>query len=290
VTGSAAYLAVVASSVAHAYWNYLLKRAGGGQSVITLSKCAEVALLTPAFIAVGGVPTTILRVHWPLPVVAAGLVLANYLALARAYRCGNLAVVYPVSRGGILVFLPVIGLFALGERLSWVGVASIGLVTAGIAILPLEHASWSGARRAFASDNSAIPFALGAAASAALYTAWSKLSMASLPAFQYFYLYTALTAITLVAVAPRMIDRPLRDAWRQHWWPIVQVAALNSGAYLLVLLALAEGVSSYVIAIRQLSIVWSVVLARYALGEAVTRPQRIGIAVLITGCVLVTFA
>ena len=38
------YFLVLVAAVLHAYWNYLLERAGGGQLFVGLSKVAEVAL------------------------------------------------------------------------------------------------------------------------------------------------------------------------------------------------------------------------------------------------------
>ena len=42
-------LLVVLSAVTHAYWNFLLKRSGGTQLVVGLSKVAEVVMFAPVF-------------------------------------------------------------------------------------------------------------------------------------------------------------------------------------------------------------------------------------------------
>ena len=60
--------------------------------------------------------------------------------------------------------------------------------------------------------------------------------------------------------------------------------------YLLVLFALRSGTSSYVVALRQLSIVWGALLGYFILGESIAAPKRVGIATLVAGCVLVAFA
>ena len=46
---------------------------------------------------------------WPLVLGGAVLTGANYVALAKAYETGDLSIVYPVARGGTLLFLPLLG-------------------------------------------------------------------------------------------------------------------------------------------------------------------------------------
>jgi drug/metabolite transporter (DMT)-like permease len=289
MTTAGAYAAVAASSVTHAYWNFLFKRAGGGQAFVTLSKCVEALMLTPIFVGIGIGASPDLLTHWPLPVFGAVLVLLNYVMLARAYESGNLALIYPISRGAILAFLPPAGLMVLGERISPLGGVGLGIIMLGIALMPLSELSWSAVVDAFGRRNGGVGFALCAALFGALYTVWSKRAVGVLPVFEYFYAYTALTALAMLMFAPRL-KRSFREVWREHWWAITRVAALNSGAYLLVLAALGDGVSSYLIAIRQLSIVWRVLLGRYLLREAVSMPQKFGVAMLIAGCALITLA
>jgi drug/metabolite transporter (DMT)-like permease len=283
---------VLASTVAHAYWNFLVRRSGGGQAFVGLSKVAEAVVFAPAFV-VWALPG--LRGHldaWPLVVVGALLTLANYVALARAYRSGELSVVYPVARGGTLLFLPPLGFLAFGERVSAVGWAAIACIVAGIGALQLPALS----RAAVAAlgprlRDPAVAFALLAALATAGYTTWDKRAVRTLPAFAYFYAYTALVAAAYAAYLWRRYPRAvLRAEWRAHRSPILQVAVCNTGAYLLVLLALRTGTSSYVIALRQLSIAIGALLGWRVLGEEFGPPRRLGVALLVLGCVLVALA
>lgn len=96
---------VLASTITHAWWNFLLKRAGGSQMFVGLSKACEVVLLAPFLVWVTLDHPAPVNGVWTLVVVGAALVLLNYAALAKAYSTGNLSVVYPVSRGGVLLVL-----------------------------------------------------------------------------------------------------------------------------------------------------------------------------------------
>src|SRR4051812_14953049 len=140
------YGLVVLSTVTHAYWNFVLKRTGGGQVFVGWSKVCEIALFAPLFLVWSG------REAWehagslvPLAVVGAALTLLNYALLAAAYRHAELSVVYPISRGGILLFLPLLGGIFLGERLDTWGAVAIATVVVGIGLLQLPAFSRAGA-------------------------------------------------------------------------------------------------------------------------------------------------
>src|SRR5687768_16261990 len=132
-------VAVILSAALHAIWNFLLRRAGGNNTVVALSKVAEGVLLFPLaaaiFLSSGALP---LRQFIPAIVVAAILALANYAALTAAYHRAVLSMVYPVSRGGVFLFLPMLGFFAFGERLGASGWLALALIVGGIVFLPLE--------------------------------------------------------------------------------------------------------------------------------------------------------
>jgi uncharacterized membrane protein len=129
--------------------------------------------------------------------------------------------------------------------------------------------------------------ALLAAFAAACYTLWDKHAVQRVPAFAYIYLYTAITAIAYGAFIWRRYPRAeVAEQWRVHRWPILQVGFFNITSYLLVLVALRTGTSSYVIALRQLSIAFGVLLGWWLLRSRY-RCQRVGVALIVTGCLVV---
>ncbi|HVE80050.1 MAG TPA: DMT family transporter [Gemmatimonadaceae bacterium] len=288
----ATYGLVLASSVIHAYWNFLLKRSGGGPAFVGLSKVLEVAAFAPVF-ALWALPGA--REHldaWPVVVVGALLTLANYAALARAYQLGDLAVAYPVARGSTLLFLPFLGFLVFAERLSAVGWLSIACIVVGIVVLQLPALT----REAVLSlgpsfRNPSVVFAMAAGLAAAGYTVWDKRAVQRLPAFTYFYAYTAIVAAAYAGFVYRRYPRAeVRAEWRTHWWPMLQVAVCNTIAYLLVLGALRSGTSSYVIALRQLSIAIGAVMGWRLLGERFGAARRLGVGLIVLGCLLVAMA
>ncbi|MES2176373.1 MAG: EamA family transporter [Gemmatimonadota bacterium] len=287
-----AVLLVLASTATHAYWNFLIKRSGGGSTFIGLSKVAEVFLFAPVFIIWYSPVFRDVLHAWPLIAIGAFLTLTNYVALGRAYETGDLSVVYPVARGGTLIFLPTFGFLVFGERLSFIGWVAIACIVAGIVTIRLPAFDLASVRRLGRMLwHPSIAYALLAALSTASYTVWDKRSVQILPAFAYFYSYSVIVGVLYAAFLRTRHTMPaLRAEWRIHGWPIVQVGFFNTTSYWLVLIALKSGTSSYVLALRQLSIGIGVLLGWKLLGEDLAPPKQVGVGLLVAGCLLVALA
>ena len=282
-------LLVVLSAVSHAYWNFLLKRSGGTQLFVGLSKVGEVVMFAPIFLVVVAPNIAHYDGLIGLSVVGAAFVLINYVCLAWAYSHGDLSFVYPIARGSILLFLPVLAYATIGERVSGLGLGALGLIVGGILALQLPALDWrSLATLGGRLRNPATVFALLAALAAACYTLWDKRAVQRVPAFAYIYVYTFLTAAAYAAFIWRRHPRTeIAGHWRTHWGAILQVGFFNITSYLLVLIALRTGTSSYVIALRQLSIAVGVLLGAWLLREHISTPMRVGVMLIVAGCVLV---
>jgi drug/metabolite transporter (DMT)-like permease len=255
-------ISVLASAALHAYWNLLLKRAGGGQLVVGMSKLVEGLLLVP--IVVSGVlldPGAAPRLS-VLAAVGGALVGIYYVCLGAAYRHADLSFTYPIARGAVVALLPIGGFLAFGERLHGPGRFGLPLIVLGI-LVQLRCASTRNLPGA--------AFALAAAVTAAGYTLWDKHAVGAVPPLLYF--------------ASGGVE--MRACWLEHRCMLIQVAAANGLGYVLVLHALQTSISSYVIGLRQASIPFAAVLAWSVLGE---RPKPLlwwAVLAIVAGCALV---
>jgi drug/metabolite transporter (DMT)-like permease len=280
--------AVILSAALHAIWNYLLRRAGGSRIVAALSIVAEAVLLLPLAVAVlmssGGIP---IGRFLPAIVVAAALALANYAALTAAYRRADLSLAYPVARGGVFLFLPLLGFIVFGERLGARGWLALAMIVTGIMLLPLTRFD----RQALGElgrhlRNRAMGFALLAAAATAAYTVWDKFAIGFLDTFLYFSGYTLLLGLWFALALIRAPRDEVRAQVRDHSGSILLIGLLIAGSYLLLLIALRDGMSTQVLAVRQLSIPIGVLLGWRMLREVLTPPRLIGSTLITAGCVL----
>ena len=282
-----ALLLVLVSAATHAYWNFLLKQAGGTRPFIALSKICEAIVFLPVFAAIAWrLPPGTFAAVAPLALVATVLVLASYATLGAAYRIGDLSFAYPVARGASLVFLPVLGWLALDERIGPVGLCAVAMIVLGVLAMQLPELTARGVRTLGGALRGApMAVALLMALLIALNTLWDKYSIRHVPLFTYFYAYTAATAVCYLAWSLRGDGAPaLRGAWAEHRGSAIAVGVLNTVSYGLALAALRTGGSTYVIGLRQLSIVGGVWLGARVLGEQVDAPRRVGVTLLVVGC------
>ena len=282
-----ALLLVLISAATHAYWNFLLKRAGGTRAFIALAKTCEAVVFLPAFAVIAWqLPSGTLAAIAPLALVATVLVLASYATLGAAYQLGDLSFAYPIARGAALVLLPPLGWLAFEERIGPIGLCAVALIVIGVLAMQLPELTKRGLMSLSARLRGApTVVALLMALLIALNTLWDKYSIHRVPLFSYFYAYTAATAVCYFCWSLRGDGAPaLRSAWSAHRWSVIGVGVLNTVSYGLALAALRSGGSTYVIGLRQLSIVGGVWLGARVLGERVDAPRRVGVTMLVVGC------
>ena len=279
---------VILSAALHALWNFLLRRAGGSSIVAAMCIVAEaVILLPPALVVLHSSGTPLPALFLPVVLVAAVLALANYVALIAAYAKADLSLVYPVARGGVFLFLPVLGFLVFGERLGAAGWTALTLIVAGIMLLPLarlDRASFLDLGRHL--RERWMIFALLAAASTAAYTVWDKYAIGFIDTFLYFAAYTVLLGVWFTIVLARAKRGEVRAEWRKHRVAISIAGVFIASSYLLLLVALRDGISSQVLAVRQLSIPIGVLLGWRFLRESLSVPRVIGSALITAGCAL----
>ena len=309
---------VLFSTILHAGWNLVAKQRSDSwttirQILVTISVPAVVLAAWAELFTAG-----ILHVVWPFLLGASCAQAVYFLGLTLGYRAGDLGVVYPVTRALPVLFL---GGFDLARSLSpsamgWLGLA---LVAAGCIVISLagspRRAGEVGVRRPRVL-HATIGWAAVAAAGTVGYTVFDKLAAEALrresgggliDAVQYglwefvitTILYAPLLVVAMRVSARRRAAAPVSRApvsWRSLRtlfgdWRIAAVGFSMFAAYSLVLWAyqLSER-ASYVVALRQFSIVLGVVAAAVLMRERAPF-VRIGAAVVIVaGIALVAMA
>lgn len=287
-----ALVLVLISAGTHAYWNYLLKRAGGTRAFIALSKASEALLFLPVFAVLAWrAPAGALHGVLPYALVGTAFVLAGYATLGAAYRVGDLSFTYPIARGGALLFLPALGWLAFGERVGPLGWIAIAAILVGVVVMQLpalRRDAWRELRTHLRGP--ATLLALLMAFILATSTIWDKHAVRSVSLFAYFYGYTAFAGIAYLAWVARAEGvAVLRAEWAVHRRAAIAVGVLNTLSYGLALVALRTGGSTYVVGLRQMSIVVGVALGARLLGETVSPARRVGVGLLLGGCVLMAW-
>ena len=105
------FLAVLAAAACHAGWNALLKL-NLEPLVATSLVAAASGIVAAPFALVVGMPSA---AAWPYVLASVAIHIVYYLALAQAYRHGDLGQVYPIARGSAPLMTAVLATLWLGE-------------------------------------------------------------------------------------------------------------------------------------------------------------------------------
>jgi drug/metabolite transporter (DMT)-like permease len=279
---SAALALVLLAAVIHASWNLLAKQADDKLAFLWCGSLVSTVVYLPlgVWLALAHpVPAS----GWAVVGVSAALEAGYYWWLARAYRHGDLSLVYPVARGSAPLVVPLFATLFLGERLSALAALGIALVVGGVIALHLPSFGRKGlAAFARAAGQPGTRYALVAGVFIAAYTTLDKRGVELVQPLLYCHLLFVGLTIALLPLL-RVGRVPVAAEWRSHRVPIVVIGLVVPLTYGLVLLALTLAPVSYVAAAREVSVVVAAVLGALVLREPYGPQRLLGSALIALG-------
>ncbi|MBE8578063.1 multidrug transporter [Vibrio sp. OPT18] len=293
-----AIVIVIISALLHAGWNVLGKsNQGSGSSFFLASGFAAAAILTPYLIwyvySVGFVNITLL--FWQLLLLSGICQIIYLIGLGIAYKQADIGVIYPMARA-LPVLMVGLGTVLIGYELSinqWLGFA---LITLGCLFVPLKQFS---ELRFKAYLNLGVLWALIAAIGTTGYSIIDKEALLLLEPLSTPSITNKHTAIFYLGIQFWAIVLPL-SLWLlvsnqriefHNAWLLRKRATLAgimmASTYGLVLFAMTmtENVS-LVVALRQVSIIFGVVMGIYFLKEKWHATRGVGVSLIIAGLVI----
>ena len=277
------FLLVIVSAVSHACWNMLAKGGSDKEAFMWLMSFTSLFTVLPVF--------WVLLPDWGLPLAAVPYLVVSgvaealyFLSLGRAYELGDLSVVYPLARSSPL-FLFVLAVVFLGEEVSLWGVAGILLVVLGVYTIHLEGLAIGDLLRPIKSLRSqASQFALLTALCTSIYSLVDKLGVTAVAPLAYaFWLDVFVIAFLTPVVLWKWGWGAVAAEWRGSSVKVVISGFLMRFGYILVLLAMALAQVSYILAVRQLSVVLGVVFGVGLLGERYGKVRLLSSIIIFTG-------
>ncbi|CDT73810.1 putative Phosphonate utilization associated transmembrane protein [Vibrio coralliirubri] len=293
-----AIVIVIISALLHAGWNVLGKsNQGSGSSFFLASGFAAAAILTPYLIwyvySVGFANITLL--FWQLLLLSGICQIIYLIGLGIAYKQADIGVIYPMARA-LPVLMVGLGTVLIGYELSinqWLGFA---LITLGCLFVPLKQFS---ELRLKAYLNLGVLWALIAAIGTTGYSIIDKEALLLLEPLSTPSITNKHTAIFYLGIQFWAIVLPL-SLWLlvsnqriefYNAWLLRRRATLAgimmASTYGLVLFAMTmtENVS-LVVALRQVSIIFGVVMGIYFLKEKWHSTRGVGVTLIIAGLVI----
>jgi drug/metabolite transporter (DMT)-like permease len=131
-----AFLLVFIAALAHSTWNLLAKRASEKRHLIWFSSLGETILFLPLAIWILKQSRSRVSLMAAIFLLATGVLHVFYTySLQRAYRVGDLSVVYPLARGAAPLLSFCGAILFLREHPSWLATLGALLVSFGILLL-----------------------------------------------------------------------------------------------------------------------------------------------------------
>ena len=291
-------LLVLLSAFIHVGWNLLTK---SSRSPKAFSLLKGTVLMGVAAVAALSAPLREIPTDVWAYVAVSGVVHALYLlALTSAYEVGDLSYVYPIIRSAPAL-VPGVAFLVLGEGISPRGGIGITIVMLGVYVLQLRGDAATERHRLWASlKRTDSRWAFATLATVVAYTIIDKAGMmtfrgvaAIAPAWQgplYFLLENVLCYVLFWIY---MLSRPsveLGPVWRQEWAKAVAAAVGTMASYSLILYVMRSENVSYIVTLRQTSVLSAVLVGRLALKEGYGRIRLMASATMLVGFYLVATA
>jgi uncharacterized membrane protein len=273
---------VLASAVSHGLWNYLAKEGKDKESFMLLLNLTSLPLLLPVFFLI------LPEIYLPLEIVpyllVSGLAETVYfLGLGKAYESGDLSIVYPVARSSP-VFVTIAAAVFLGETISMTGLLGIIVIFIGVYILHLKGITREdlvAPVRYLMSGSSR--YAIIAALGTTVYSITDKLGVTTVDPLLYsFWLGFSVTGMMTIVTLRRKGFKAIRDEFSSPF-KVSFAGLLMRGGYMLVLYAMSIAPVSYILALRQISVVLGALMGVAFLGESYGRVRIMGSTVIFVG-------
>ena len=275
------YFAVLIAALLHASWNALVKRGSDKQLNMTAVVLGHVPL---AVLALLFVPMPA-RESWPY--ILSGIALHSFyqLFLMRAYRIGDLTQVYPIARGSAPLLVAAVSVLFLGVTLQ--GVEMFAILTIGAGILSMSLVRQADGQR----NMKAARLALGTGCFIAAYSivdglgarlAGSPLGFFGWLAIGNAAVFALVTALRSPQVLPRLARRGKRTFFIG--------GSASFVAFSIVIWAFTQAPIALVTALREISIVFALLIGVFFLKERMDLAKVFSTTVTLLGAALLRFA
>jgi drug/metabolite transporter (DMT)-like permease len=280
--------AVLGAALLHAAWNALIK-------------AGRDPLLDTALVALAGsamaLPLTLLveapaRASWPYIAGTVVVHIGYYVAIAAAYRLGDLSHIYPVMRGAAPLLVALASGIWFGEALGPGGWTGVLLISGGVLSLAAAGDAVGRARSLAAERNStaATLWALLSAAIIAVYTlidaAGARASGGTERYVVWLFVFLGLP-FGLYVLATRR--GALLVHTRRHWWVGVVGATCSGLSYGIALWAMTRAPVAVVAALRETSVIFAALIGAWLLKEGGLKPRLAGAAAVLAGLIALKF-
>jgi drug/metabolite transporter (DMT)-like permease len=275
---------VAVAALMHALWNAMAKRGRDKFLFLWCSASIATLFLLPA-IVVDGIRGALPHQGWIYAFLSIVIHIFYFYALGRAYKASDYSLVYPLARG-LGVGLTCIGAyFVFDEKLPFAGIMGICLIVTGIIVAGVFGRTLQDSIQ----PKTGLFWPLLTGIFIGFYSVNDKAGVSYFSPLSFCAIICLGSMLLLAPVALRQ-RRSLYEEWRVNKKMILLAAVCNLGAYPLVLFAFQIAKTGYVVAGREMSIIFSVLIGAIWLKEPKVVVRLTGAAAILCGVVLIAFS
>jgi drug/metabolite transporter (DMT)-like permease len=273
------FFLVLAAALFHAAWNAGLKvRVNPAVAITLISVVAGIAALP--LLPFVGLPAP---ASWPYIGASLILHLGYYIALAEAYRTGDLTQVYPIARGTAPLMTALGTALLLGEHIGAVAWSGIVLLAAGVMLLSVPRI-----QTLARFDGRAVRFAFATAGTIAAYTlvdgTGARLSGNS---HGYAAMLFVLDGVMMSVYGLVRQRSEMAPAIRTAWGLAIGGGLLSLLSYWIAIWAMSVAPIALVAAVRETSVLFAALLGVALLKEPVVAARMVAAVLVVGGLLLI---
>ncbi len=282
-----AFTLIVFSAFMHALWNLLVKRSKDKTVFIWWMFVTSGSLMVLALPMAGAFPLPSWRVIG-LAAIGAACFMLYHLFTGRAYRSGDLSLIYPLAQTSMF-WVPIWGVLILGEKVSGLGTAGIGLILFGAYSIQLRALAWSEVIRPF--RNLRDPAVMAALAAGFIYSIGSVIDKTGVMLYSPFHFTFLLVDfmllfMTLNIMRPKYRGRVMAE-FRNSRLLVILSGPVIMASFLSFRYGLQMAPMSYAVPVRQVSLMIGVLIGVLFLGETCGRIRFIATLLVLAGAALI---
>ena len=282
-----AFTLILFSAFMHALWNLLVKRSKDKTVFIWWMFVTSGSLMVLVLPMAGPFPLPSWRVIG-LAAIGAVCFMLYHLFTGRAYRSGDLSLIYPLAQTSMF-WVPIWGVLILGEKVSGFGTAGIGLILFGPYSIQLRALAWSEVTRPF--RNLRDPAVMAALAAGFIYSIGSVIDKTGVMLYSPFHFTFLLVDfmllfMTLNVMRPKYRGRVMAE-FRNSRLLVILSGPVIMASFLSFRYGLQMAPMSYAVPVRQVSLLIGVLIGVLFLGETCGRIRLIATLLVLTGAALI---
>ncbi len=282
-----AVILVLISACTHIYWNAQVKKAPNGEIFsFNMQVLGSVMSLATGLFQVFVIEKqTVIHLPWQGILCAAGTGIvygAYYTTIAMSYKRGDLSLTYPIARGFAPIATLVLGIIFYAEHPGVFGLIGIGLVIFGVVYSALEIRPGS-----VRISPSTVFLALGTGMCTALYSVIDKQGAHLINPMIYLGMSFGVgSAVQYFQLHLRKLDFAMKGTD-----PIGFIGAslANTYGYVLVLYAMQLSMVSYVVPLRSIAVLFSIVVGAMFFNEKVTGRRIVSACAILLGVFSISY-